>query len=168
MQGFNPVNSFIKEKNINGGLYSIALLPTGPGMGVFKELTKTFGDSIGVAVDSIIANDMDIHSLADNDFFTSIMIAITSKLDDFKFVELVQNNLLNGLYYNGEIVNFDDHFRGKFDELVEVIFWAMQINYGSVFTKLLKARGLDVHTLRSTMSQAMGQKSNESKETSKD
>jgi hypothetical protein len=77
---------------------------------------------------------------------TSIALVLCGQLDKVDVVQLIQQ-LLVGCLKDGEAFNPDEEFSGSLDELFELISFALQENFGSFFTKFLKAKGLEIPTL---------------------
>ena len=88
--------------------------------------------------------------------FTDLSIAIVSKLDDLDVINVVQE-LLRGCTANGKAIDPNEYFSGQIDHFYLVIEFALKENFGDFFSKVLKAKGLEIHTLREMMTPTMTQ-----------
>lgn len=136
----------IKQKTVNDKVYSVKLLPATRGMTISSRLAKALGPAVAVIVDS----KDEVYLPGEQSFYTDIAVALVSQLDQLALEETVKE-LLNGLTCDGQPVNFDTHFAGNYGSLVIVVEYALQENFGNFFTEYLKAKGLEIHTLRDMM-----------------
>ncbi len=146
MNAFEQANNEagLRRKEINGKLYCIQLLPASKGLTIGKRLIKSLGTALGVVLDS---ND---NPFAAETIFTDLSIAIVSKIDDLD-LEATIKELLGYCSCGGNQIDFDRHFAGNYGEMVAVVEFALRENFGDFFTDYLKAKGLEIHTLREMM-----------------
>ena len=136
----------IKQKTINGKIYSVKLLPATLGMTISSRIMKAMGPAIGVVVDS----KDEIYLPGEQSFYTDIAVAVVAQLDELS-LEMTVQELLGGLSCDGHAVDFDRHFAGNYGSLIAVVEYALQENFGNFFTDYLRAKGLEIHTLRDLM-----------------
>ena len=135
------LNIGITNKNINGKNYQITLLPAREGLTLGIKLTKLVGVSLGTAFDSGGFSDSDDNYKMDN-MGRDIAIALVDGLDRVDVVDVVVQ-IVRNLTVDGRAVDFDEHFRGNYGELIAVVQWALQENFGDFLTGFLKAKGID-------------------------
>ena len=139
--------AFQCQSTINGKDYVIQLLPTSVSLEVSQKLVKALGPAFGVLLDN--NSDESMYQM-EQTLFTDLFIAIAKQLDNLELTTLLQV-LLKGAYCDGQAIDFDEHFRGKFGELLLVGEWALKENFKDFFISYLKAKGLEIHTLREMM-----------------
>jgi len=128
---------------LNGKTYSVKLLPATKGMSVSARIIKAVGPAFGVLLDS---SNEDLFP-EEISMFTDLAVAVVRQLDELQ-MEITIKELLGGLSCDGQSVNFDEHFAGNYGELIAVTEYALKENFGDFFTEYLKAKGLEIHTLR--------------------
>ena len=123
---------------IDGEKYSIVLLNTSETLRTGQEIIKLILPSAGAAMDGMFG-EQDI--LADEPAtFTSIAFHLVRQMGEFHTIETVKQ-LLEGSTVDGEPLEFETHFKGKFSVLIKLIEFAVKENYGSLFTDMgLKER----------------------------
>lgn len=137
----------MRQTNIEGKTYSIMLLSAIKGMTIGQKLIEAFSPAAGIVFDKSQEEDSLFN---ENTTFRDIAVAITARLDRLDMPNTVRD-LFQGLACNGQQVNFDEHFRGNLGEMLLVLEFALKENFGDFFTKYLKAKGLEIHTLREMM-----------------
>ena len=137
-----------RQKAINGRNYSIILLPATRGLTVSNRLVKSLGPAIGVLLDN--SKVKEVLFPEEQSMFTDMAIALVRQLDELDLENTIKE-LLNGCACNGQPLDFDKHFAGNYGELVAVVEFALKENFGDFFTTYLKAKGLEIHTLREMM-----------------
>jgi len=135
-----------QEKAINGSVYSIKLLPAFTGLAVGKQLSELALPVISMIVDQ----ESNEGWTEDETPLTSIALVLTSQMDKVDILQLVQQ-LLNGSLKDGSSFDANEEFAGLYDELFELIAFSLQVNFGSFFTKFLKAKGLEIPSLEGLM-----------------
>lgn len=112
------------SKDFDGKTYTITLLDADKGwdvgMGVFKLLSVPLAQ----AWDSGAMGE----EVRDYDFTTNIAMALTSTLDRVDVKNLMRE-LLSSLNVDGEKVDFNKYFRGKYAHLISVTIWAFKENF---------------------------------------
>ena len=129
-----------RDKAIDGAVYSVKMLPAFTGIAVGKKLSELALPVITMIVDQ--EGNADTWD-ADSTPLTSIALVLSSQLDKVDVVETVQQ-LLGGCLKDGQAVDINTEFAAKYDALFELIAFALQENFGSFFTKFLKAKGLEI------------------------
>lgn len=135
-----------REYPLNGQKYTIEVLPATAGLAVQQDLIKTFGPAFGVLLDKE-SIDPEYRYIDEQQTFMEIAHALVSRLDDFNFAEVCVA-LLYKIKCDGEDINFDEHFAGNYDELIDLVAFSLKENFGGLFMKYLKVKGLAIHTLR--------------------
>lgn len=147
------------QKQFNGQTYTLKLLPAIKGMMMGKRLITSFAPALGVLMDSssedsLYANEQTI--------CTDVAVAIASQLDQLDFEKTIID-LLTGMTCNGQPIEFNSHFQAKYGLLLNCVEWAIVENFGDFFTEWLKGKGLSIPTLKSMMTDVMGDSSDKSK-----
>ncbi len=137
----------IKQKTFGNNTYSIKLLPATQGLVTGQRIVKAFGPALGVLLDS--GSQEGLYPEEDK-LYTDLSVAIVHQLDDLEIVQTIKE-LLAGLSCNSQAVDFDKHFAGEYGELIAVVEYALKENFSDFFTSYLKAKGLEIPTLRSMM-----------------
>ncbi len=138
----------IKQTTFGSNTYSVKLLPATNGLATGQRLIKAFGPALGVLLDS--GKDKENLYPEEDKLFTDLAVAIVHQIDDLEFIQTVKE-LLNDLSCNSQPVDFDKHFSGRYGELIAVVEFALKENFGDFFSSYLKAKGLEIPTLRSMM-----------------
>ena len=128
------------RKVINGDEYIIKLLPAMQGISLFVRLTKAITPLIGMWADGEKKEDFVLPE--EDNLFTELALLFTSKLDDIN-IEEVTSALMNELTFNGKVVDFDEHFRANYCNLLLLLEEAIKENFGSFFVDYLKAKGIN-------------------------
>lgn len=151
--------SGVRQTTINGRSYSIQLLPGTVGLNTAQKIIKALGPALGVILDS--PNQDEVVFAEDNTFFTDVAIAIVSSLDNLDLEHTVKNLLMNS-YCDGQKIDFDKHFMGNYGNMIALVEFTMKENFGDFFTSYLKAKGLEIHTLRQMMNPLKAENQEES------
>jgi len=139
----------VKTFEVGGNIYSITLLPASKGLVVGTQLLKVFAPVLGIMADKNTGDDG--FTLPDEQtMFYEASTVLVSGMENIDILELV-TLLLAGLKFNNEGVVFDTHFRGKYGELLLVLETALKENFGDFLSSYLKAKGLEIPTLRDMM-----------------
>ena len=148
----------IRTKDIEGKKYTIKLLPATVGLKVGEKIIKACGPALGVLLDSGDSGGFDL--------YTDLSIAIVKQLDELDLIDTVKV-LFADSYCGSQAIEFDTHFAGNYGELILLVEYALKENFGDFFIKYLKAKGLEIHTLREMMTKRV-QSPEESEEKSND
>ena len=146
----------VSSKEINGNKYSIKLLPASVGLEVTQKLIKGLSPALGVVLDS--NEELDF---IESSFYTDIAIAISQGLPDLDTTNLIRV-LLKDSYCDSKLIDFETHFVANYGTLIALVEFALKENFGSFFTDYLKAKGLEIPTLRAMMSQSKAPTQNQS------
>lgn len=138
----------IKQKTIQGKVYSIKLLPASQGLTVGQNIIKGFAPALGVLFDSKLEEDSLFPE--EQTVFTDLAIAVVRQMDSLELTSVIQL-LMQGLSCDGQAVDFDTHFAGNYAALLSVVEYSLRENFGDFFTLYLKEKGLEIHTLREMM-----------------
>lgn len=121
----------IKKTKIGKDTYQLELLPAKAGFSLSLKLSKVLIPLLGTGFDAMEDEDGG---------FTRMSLILVEQMDQVDISELV-DTLLEGLIVNGDVVDFDVHFRGNYGALTEVIGFSLKENFGSFFeVKGLTAR----------------------------
>lgn len=118
------LNKKIKQTTINGKEFQIYLLRAGEGVLLAKKLS-------GLVASFLTTNDEGEVTID----FSKIAEGLSESLSEKDFVEII-NKLLKELAVDGRQINFDDYFSGNYGELVQILSFAIQENFGSFFEGL--------------------------------
>lgn len=143
---------------LDGNAYSLQLLPASKGFSIGMELIKIAAPIVGVFADKSQTEDAMFPE--DNDMFFEASSILVSGMDKINVGNIVQE-LLSDLRCNGEVVNFDIHFRANYGTLIAILEVALKENFSDFFSSYLKAKGLEIPSLGSLMKNK-GQVSEES------
>lgn len=133
-----------KVKTIDGDVYAIKLMPATQGLSLALNLIKIFLPSLGAWADGEKKEQFILPE--DNQMFSEVAMLLVSQMDKVDLSAVVRS-LLNGVLYNNEQVDFDKHFSAKYDELIELVEFAMRENFGSFFTNYLRRKGIDLGSI---------------------
>ena len=133
-----------KTINIDGDMYAIKLLPATQGLGLALNLIKIFLPSLGAWADGEKREGLILPE--DDSMFSEIAMLLVSQMDKIDLAGVVKS-LLNGLMVNNQSIDFDTHFSGNYEALVELVEVAMKENFGSFFTNYLRKKGIGLKGL---------------------
>lgn len=114
---------------IDGVKYELRLLNTSAAFNTFESITKLLLPATGAAIDG--ASDK-FQFDGDQTCATAAMLLV-KQLGDVDTLELIKT-LLEGAEVEGEDLDFEEHFKGRFDLLIDLLTFAVKENYGSLFT----------------------------------
>ena len=129
---------------IGGDSYAVKLLPAGRGMALSMNLIKLFLPSIATWADGVKREDFVMPE--DVNVFSDAAILLVGQLDQFD-IEGTISALMEGLMCNNEAVDWNDAFRGRYTELVEILEFSLKENFGDFFTNYLRKKGIDLTEL---------------------
>ena len=107
--------------------WSLNPFPATKGAGILKRLVKIFGASFSAILET---KDED-----NEDGLSGVAKAVdllTDNLDKDDVVDLLKS-MLSGVKKNGQQINFDNEFGGRYDVMFKVVLWVAQENFGSFF-----------------------------------
>lgn len=114
----------IKVKEINGKTFQIYLLPAGEGIGMAQKLSGLIAPMLEQGANDEVSVD-----------FIKVATSLSTSLGDNELL-LIIKRLLKELAVNGSEVSFDDYFTGNYGELINIVAFALQENFGSFFEGL--------------------------------
>lgn len=110
--------------------YKVVLLSTSRGLATSKQLIKLSLPTIGAGADGIF-ND---HILDAQQTFAQMAMLMVGQLDEVNIDALIKE-LLDNTTLNGILIDFDQHFKGRYEILIKLMEGALRANYGSLFTE---------------------------------
>lgn len=117
------------EKEIEGVKYKIRLLNTSAAYSSFESITKLILPASGAAIDGTLDKN---YFEADQTLTTAAMLLV-KQMGEIDTLTIIKD-LLFEAEADGEQINFEAYFRGRFDLLIQVVSFAIKENYGSLFT----------------------------------
>lgn len=144
-----------RQKVIGENTYSIKLLPATVGLKLGNQMIKGLAPVIAVLADNSMGNGAvsvkgDALVMEEQTLFTDMAVALVRQLDELDAV-LIIKSLLFEASCNGQPIDFDNHFMGRYGELISIVEYALKENFGDFFIEYLKGKGLEIPTLRSLM-----------------
>lgn len=122
-------DKYSRTKKIKGTNYTIQMLQALPALKVGRAIASVVTPSLGAAFDGI----RDASGLQIKNTFTDIGTVLIEHLDRLD-LDFIIPQLLDGLEAEGKDIDFNEHFRGDFAALIELIAFAAQENFESFFT----------------------------------
>lgn len=113
-----------KTKEIKDRTFQISLLPAGEGIQMAQKLSTLVLPILEGAGEDEVEID-----------FMKIATGLSASIGDKELLAII-HRLVKGLAVDGKEVKFDDYFRGNYGELIQVIAFALQENFGSFFEGL--------------------------------
>ena len=123
---------FFKQKEIGGNRYTIVALGAIAAYKGATILSKTIAPVFGEVLDSRNV-DEDAMMFEKQNTWREVLTIITDNINTPEVDELVFK-MLEGVTCNGERIDLDEHFKGKVHELVELIMYALEVNFKGFFT----------------------------------
>ena len=117
--------SRVRKKEIKGKEVQIYLLRAGDGIAIAQKLSSIVASFLGSA-------GMDGSSDGVTIDFSKIAEALSKYLSEKELIEII-TKLLKEMTINGSQVNFDEYFSGNYGELLAIMSFALQENFGSFF-----------------------------------
>jgi hypothetical protein len=141
-------NAGHREKQLNGKTYSLQLLPASVGLATFFDLIELFGTSIANIADSVRNEDAMLPE--EMLTFTHATQLFISNMGNKDMMALI-HTLVSKVSCNGQPIDFDSHFAGKYGELAIIIEWVLKENFKDAFTSWLRDKGLEIPSLSNLM-----------------
>lgn len=111
----------VKTTEINGKEFQIHLLRASDGVTIAQKLS------------TIVATFLETDDKGEVDLdFSKIAKAVTSSLTDKELLEIL-SKLLKGMAVDGKEISFDEYFSGNYGELIKILSFTLQENFGSFF-----------------------------------
>lgn len=111
----------VRTKEINGKTFQIHLLSASNGIIIAQKLSSIVATMMG----STSSDEIDID-------FSKIATALSTNISEKELLEIL-GKLLKDMAIDQKAVNFDEYFSGNYGELISVITFALQENFGSFF-----------------------------------
>jgi len=138
-----------REIDADGITYTIKLLPATKGLSVATSLARTILPSLGSLADNVEKRDYILPE--ESVIWTELAVMLVSQLDKIDIVKTV-TMLMDGSSADGEPIKFEEYFSGNYGTLIFLVEFALKENFGSFFTGYLKAKGLEIPSLRAIFS----------------
>ena len=129
----NPADYFKNQKIIGGKRYSIQSLRGRASLKGFATLIKIAGPVFGEVIDSRNV-DEDIAMFEKQNTFREILTLVTNNIDSDDMWMLV-DQMLAGATCESESIDYDAHFEGDINGLIELIVYALEVNFKKLFTE---------------------------------
>lgn len=120
----------LSVKTINGKEYTVTLLPATIGLKMSLEISKLLAPSLGASVDGLRHDDI-LHGAPQT--FSDLALKLVNQMDKVNIVGMI-GTLLGSVEVNGKRIDFDNHFRANYGELIQVLEFALRENFESFFT----------------------------------
>ena len=114
----------VETTEIKGKEFQIELLPAGEGIAVAHRLSTVILPLVSFDTEGGI--DLDFGKLASS---------LTTSLGDKELLQVIKK-LLKNLCVDGKGVDFDDYFQANYGELIKILTFAFEKNFGSFFEGL--------------------------------
>lgn len=124
---------FFNQKVIAGKQYDVVALGAWDALNGATLLAKTLLPVFGEAMDSQNV-DEEVAMFEKQNTWREVLTIITTNIHNQEIMQLV-NQMLAGCTCDGEAFNIDTHFRGKVHEMVELIIFAVEVNFKGFFTE---------------------------------
>jgi hypothetical protein len=124
-----PQGNF-RTTHIDGVEYQIKLLGGRDGFRTAKDLSKVLLPLLGESVDASRHDDV-FHGAPKT--FRDMALLLMQQIDSVDVEDVIFNRLFAYLMVDGNQVKLDDAIVGKYHILVDLIMFAVQENFGSLF-----------------------------------
>lgn len=128
----NP-SDFFNQKEIGGKRYNLIALNSWEALHGTTLLMTTLAPVFGEVLDSRNV-DEEVAMFEKQNTFREILTIVANNLHKPDMMTLVQQ-MLNGVTCDGQSVNINTHFQGKVHEMMELIIFAMEVNFKGFFTQ---------------------------------
>ena len=115
---------------IGGMKYTITLLNTTRAYITGQEVIKLTAPIAGAAFDGM-RNDAEL-LIDESHTFQAVAIHLKNQMGEVDTLAIIIE-LLNGVTVDGVPLNFDSHFPGRLDHLLQLVEFALEENYSSLF-----------------------------------
>lgn len=116
----------VEQTEINGKTFQIELLPAGEGIAIAHKLSTVVLPLVSIEGDD---NQIKLD-------FGKLATSLATNLGDKDLLNVIKR-VLKGLCVDGRGVDFDDYFQANYGELLKVITFAFEKNFGSFFEALV-------------------------------
>lgn len=133
MDNLNAVINKFQSKKIlsNGKEVTIRKLPAMEGIKIGNRLIKVILPAIGGTFDGLRHDDI-LHGSPKS--FSHLALIICDQIDKIGIEDLILK-LTEGMFIDGNPVEFNQYFSANYGELVEILEFALRENFGSFFTQ---------------------------------
>lgn len=128
----NPAD-FFNQKVIQGKRYNVTALGAWDALDGTTLLATVFAPVLGEVLDSKNV-DQEVAMFEKQNTFKEILTLVTGNLNKPEMKELV-DKMLRGVTCEGEHIDVNAHFTGKVHELMELIIFAVEVNFKGFFTQ---------------------------------
>ena len=116
-----------EEKTINNTKYGIHLLPAMKAALIGQKLIKALVPVVGSYFDARTSDKLDGMK------FSTLATILAENLDELELETLITEVVAKNLTVNGQAVDFDTHFQGHVGVMFDVLAWAAEVNFKSLF-----------------------------------
>jgi hypothetical protein len=124
-----PQGNF-RTTHIEGVEYQIKLLGGRDGFRTAKDLSKVLLPLLGESVDASRHDDV-FHGAPKT--FRDMALLLMQQIDSVDVEDVIFNRLFSYLMVDGSPIKLDDAIVGKYHILIDLIMFAVQENFGSLF-----------------------------------
>lgn len=131
-QQLDPAN-FFKQKQIGGKRYSICALNGWDAWDGWTLIMETVAPVFGEVLDSRNVSE-EAMMFEKQNTFREILTLVSSNINKPEMRQLIMK-MLEGAACEGESINVDAHFKEKAHEMMELIIFALEVNFKGFFTQ---------------------------------
>lgn len=129
----------VREKLINNKKFSLTLLPADEGLAVAFKLFAMLGPSVASIADSSRTEEYKLPE--EDDLYTQAVLHLVSRMSDVPDVIKVIKTVTRELKVNGNLIEFNDYFKGNYGELISALKFCLEENFKDAFMLLFKEKG---------------------------
>lgn len=124
---------FFNQKEIAGKRYSITALPAWEAVHGTTLLMTTLAPVFGEVLDSRNV-DEEAAMFEKQNTFREILTIVSNNMHKQEMLVLVEK-MLKGVTCDGQPIDVNIHFQGKVHEMMELIVFALEVNFKGFFTQ---------------------------------
>lgn len=128
----NP-EDFFKQKVIGGKRYGIQALSGWVAWDGWTLILETIGPVFGEVLDSRNV-DEEAAMFEKQNTFKEVLTIVSHNINKPEMRNLV-DKMLQGASCEGQTINIDEHFKEKVHEMMELIIYALEVNFQGFFTQ---------------------------------
>lgn len=144
----------LEKTQIGGATWELNTLPATKGITALTKLAAIVGSPLGEIGSAGVSSGGDALDLQ-GEVLGRAIAQITQRLDDPGTIELV-NTLVGKVKKNGKDIVFDDEFAGNYSTLVQLLGWAIKVNFSDFFEGSQLLQGLAGKVRESVRSTSTG------------
>lgn len=116
----------LEEKTFGKNKYTIHLLGARRAFTIGRGIVKVF-PSAGSFFDAQFSDALDGLK------FSTVATVFIENLEDLEIDDILEEVVFSKLIINGQDANIDDHFQANLGEMLDVVAWALEVNFKSLF-----------------------------------